>query len=447
MKKEKKLHIVTFGCQMNTYDSDKIVIMMDKLGYKLVDNPELADMIILNTCSVREGPQNKLTSQLGRFKPLKEKNKDLILGVGGCVAQQMGEELLKNVKYLDIVFGTDSLPLLPEIVTDHIKTKKRIVETKFQKSKYYKFIDLEPEKYQNNKFSELVKIMKGCNKHCSYCIVPYTRGREVSKPFDRIILECKKIADKGIKEIMLLGQTVNSYGRDLRTEKKNFSDLLKEISKIQGIERIRYTSPHPKYYTKELMDTIAELDKVMNHIHMPFQSGSNAVLKHMRRQYTREEFIEKIAYMRNLMPELEITTDIIVGYPTESEKDFLDTLDFLNIVQFDNAFSFAYSPRPMTAIYEMKEIISEKEKKARLVELQNLQRDISIKRSLKHIGNIEEILLENKNDGRNSDQFSGRTRGNRKVFLNDIKDHKLGDIFKVKINSSSVYSLLGETNE
>ncbi len=443
MNKNKKLHIVTFGCQMNTYDSDKIALMLEKLGYELTDSPEAADMILLNTCSVREGPENKVTSQLGRFKKLKEKNEELILGVGGCVAQQQGEKLLKQVKYLDIVFGTDSLPILPEIIEEHLRTKKRIAQTTEQDSKYYKFVDIEPQEYEENKFSELVKIMKGCNKRCSYCIVPYTRGKEISKPFDKIILETKKLADRGIKEIMLLGQTVNSYGRDLKGG-KNFSELLRELNKISGIERIRYTSPHPKYYTKELMNTIAELDKVMNHIHMPIQSGSNAVLKHMKRQYTREQFIEQIEYMRSLMPELEVTTDMIVGYPTETEKEFEETLELMKIIKFDNAFSFAYSPRPLTSIYNMEEKMSDKEKKVRLRILQDLQEVISRENTSKHIGNIEEILLEKTDDGRFQNQFSGRTRGNRKLFLNSVNNYKVGDIFKVKVTKGVIYSLEGE---
>ena len=443
----KKLHIVTFGCAMNTYDSDKIAIMLKKLGYELTDYPEKADLILLNTCSVREGPENKVTSQLGRFRKLKEKNRNLILGVGGCVAQQQGEKLLKQVQYLDIVFGTDSLPLLPEIIEEHLRTKERIAETKFQDSRFYKFVDIEPEEYKANQFSELVKIMKGCNKHCSYCIVPYTRGKEVSKPFDKIILETKKLADNGIKEIMLLGQTVNSYGRDLKAGSKNFSELLRELSKISGIERIRYTSPHPKYYTEELMNTLAELDKVMNHIHIPIQSGSNKVLKDMRRQYTREKFISQIEYMRSLMPNLEVTTDMIVGYPTETEKDFEDTLSLMNIVKFDNAFSFAYSPRPLTPIYNMKETLTEKDKKTRLHILQKLQEKISRENTKQHIGRVETILLEKENDGRNFDQFSGRTEGNRKLFLNDIGDHKIGDIFKVKVTGGVIYSLEGKLYE
>ena len=439
--KDKKLHIITFGCQMNVYDSDKIAMMLKDLNYSVTDNPADADMILLNTCSVREGPENKVVSQLGRFKKLKEENPNLILGVGGCVAQQKGEELLKQVKYLDIVFGTDSLPALPDMINTYTQTGKRISQTEIQLSDIYKFVEVTPD-YETNNVSDFVKIMKGCNKRCSYCIVPFTRGTEVSKPSKKVIEECKILAKSGVKEITLLGQTVNSYGRDKKNE-ISFAQLLEKINEIEGIERIRFTSPHPKYFTKDLMDAIYKLDKVMEHIHMPIQSGSNKVLKEMRRQYKSEQFLEQIKYMRSLMPQLEVTTDIIVGYPTETEKDFNLTLDFLKTIQFDNAFSFAYSPRPMTESFNIKETLTLDEKKARLNKLMDLQKEISIKKSQNLIGTIQEVLLDNDSDGRDNNQYSGRTRGNRKVYIDDIKDKKIGDIFNVKITEGYIYTLKG----
>ena len=439
--KEKKLHIVTFGCQMNVYDSDKIAMSLKKLNYSLTDNPDEADLILLNTCSVREGPENKVVSQLGRFKHLKNENPDLILGVGGCVAQQKGEELLKQVKYLDIVFGTDTIYAIDDIIMKYEQNRERVAKTEIQNTDIYKFIEVTPD-YNPNKVSDFVKIMKGCNKRCSYCIVPFTRGREVSKPSKKVIEECKILVDKGVKEITLLGQTVNSYGRDRKGE-INFAELLYKINEISGIERIRFTSPHPKYFTKELMDAIYHADKVMEHIHMPIQSGSNKVLKDMKRQYTAEQFLEQIEYMRSLMPQLEVTTDIIVGYPTETEDDFQKTLDFLKKIRFDNAFSFAYSPRPMTKAYDLKETITLEEKKARLNELIELQKRISIEKTSALIGTEQEVLLDNDKDGRDNNQFSGRTRGNRKLYIDDIKDKKIGDIFKVKITDGSIHTLKG----
>ncbi len=439
--KDKKLHIITFGCQMNVYDSDKIAMMLKDLNYSVTDNPADADMILLNTCSVREGPENKVVSQLGRFKKLKEENPNLILGVGGCVAQQKGEELLKQVKYLDIVFGTDSLPALPDMINTYTQTGKRISQTEIQLSDIYKFVEVTPD-YETNNVSDFVKIMKGCNKRCSYCIVPFTRGTEVSKPSKKVIEECKILAKSGVKEITLLGQTVNSYGRDKKNE-ISFAQLLEKINEIEGIERIRFTSPHPKYFTKDLMDAIYKLDKVMEHIHMPIQSGSNKVLKEMRRQYKSEQFLEQIKYMRSLMPQLEVTTDIIVGYPTETEEDFNLTLDFLKTIQFDNAFSFAYSPRPMTESFNLEETLTLDEKKARLNKLMDLQKEISIKKSQNLIGTIQEVLLDNDSDGRDNNQYSGRTRGNRKVYIDDIKDKKIGDIFNVKITEGYIYTLKG----
>jgi tRNA-2-methylthio-N6-dimethylallyladenosine synthase len=284
--------------------------------------------------------------------------------------------------------------------------------------------------------------MKGCNKRCSYCIVPFTRGAEVSKPSDKIIEEVKILVKAGVKEITLLGQTVNSYGRDKKGE-LSFTQLLEKINEIEGVERIRFTSPHPKYFTKDLMDAISKLDKVMEHIHMPIQSGSNKVLKEMRRQYKSEEFLGQIQYMRSLMPELEVTTDIIVGYPTETEENFEETLDFLKEIQFDNAFSFAYSPRPMTESFSIEETLTLDEKKARLNKLMDLQKEISINKTKKLIGTTQSVLLDNDSDGRDNNQYSGRTRGNRKVYIDDIKDKKIGDIFDVKITDGSIHTLKG----
>ena len=439
--KDKKLHIVTFGCQMNVYDSDKIAMMLKDLNYSMTDNPADADMILLNTCSVREGPENKVVSQLGRFKNLKKENPDLILGVGGCVAQQRGEELLKQVKYLDIVFGTDSLPALPDMVTTFLQTGKRVAQTEIQMSEIYEFVEVSPD-YNANNVSDFVKIMKGCNKRCSYCIVPFTRGAEVSKSSKKVIEEVEILAKNGVKEITLLGQTVNSYGRDKKNE-ITFAQLLEEINKIEGIERIRFTSPHPKYFTKDLMDAIYNLDKVMEHIHMPIQSGSDKVLKEMRRQYKAQNFIDQMKYMRKLMPNLEVTTDIIVGYPTETKEDFQLTLDFLEIIQFDNSFSFAYSPRPMTESFNLKEDLSLEDKKQRLNKLIDVQKEISIKKSQNLIGTIQSVLLDSDNDGREHNQYSGRTRGNRKVYIDDIKDKKIGDTFNVKITEGYIYTLKG----
>ena len=440
--KNKKLHIVTFGCQMNVYDSDKIAMMLKDLNYTQTDNPADADMILLNTCSVREGPENKVVSQLGRFKNLKKTNPDLILGVGGCVAQQRGEELLKQVKYLDIVFGTDTLPALPDMVNTYVQTGKRIAQTEIQMSEIYNFVEVTPD-YNTNNVSDFVKIMKGCNKRCSYCIVPFTRGSEVSKPSKKILEEVKILAKSGVKEVTVLGQTVNSYGRDRKGE-MTFAQLLEAINDIEGIERIRFTSPHPKYFTKDLMDMIHKLDKVMEHIHMPMQSGSDKVLKEMKRQYKSQDFIDQIAYMRELMPELEVTTDIIVGYPTETESDFQETLDFLEEVQFDNAFSFAYSPRPMTEAFNLEESLTLDDKKERLNKLIDMQKEISIKKSKALIGTVQSVLLDNDSDGRDKNQYSGRTRGNRKVFIDDVKGKKIGDTFNVKITEAYIYSVKGE---
>ncbi|MBN2695775.1 tRNA (N6-isopentenyl adenosine(37)-C2)-methylthiotransferase MiaB [bacterium] len=435
----KKIHIITFGCQMNVHDTERMKMIMKHEGYDWSESPDEADLILLNTCSVREGPENKVHSQLGRLKPLKESNKELLFGVTGCVAQQKGEELIKQISYLDLVVGTDAISSLPDVVKKVKESGKAVVQTEFQEREEYQFVEIDTD-YNFSKFSDFVTIMKGCNKRCSYCIVPYVRGREISRPVDAILKEIEMMAERGVKEITLLGQTVNSY----KYNGVDFASLLHKINEINGIERVRFTSPHPKYFTESVMDAISELDKVMEHIHYPLQSGSNDVLKHMRRQYNSELYLSQIEYMKNKMPQLEITTDIIVGYPTETATDFEETLKVMKIVEFDNSFSFLYSPRPMTPIYDMEDPIPEDEKKERLYKLKELQEEISKSRTSKLIGSIQEVLIEEENDGRDKNQFSGRSRGNRKVFIDDITGYKLGDIVNVKIISGSVHALKGE---
>lgn len=434
-----KIYIVTFGCQMNVHDSNRMLMLMEHEGYTQTEIPEEADLILINTCSVREGPEHKVASQLGQFRPLKLARPDLILGVTGCVAQQKGAAFLKQFKYLDLVVGTDALMALPELVKA-AKNGERKAQTTFQKREEYHFVDLKPT-HSDSRFSAFLTAQVGCDKRCSYCIVPYLRGREVSRPSNEIITEANRMVLAGIKEITLLGQTVNSY-----VDRKNdcsFAQLLRKMSKIKGIDRIRFTSPHPKYFTNELMDTMAELDKVMNHTHLPIQSGSNAVLKHMRRQYTIEQFMEKLEYMRRVMPGFEVTTDIIVGYPTESDQDFQETLDAIKKIQFDSAFSFMYSPRPMTPIYESGEVLTNQDKKDRLHELQKLQQEISRTKTAALVGSTQKVLIEQKNDGRHKNQFSGRTPGNRKLFLDSLGEHKIGDIITATVIEGSVNSLKG----
>jgi len=437
----KNLHIVTFGCQMNVHDSDRMAAILKAVGYNYTDDVTNADLILINTCSVREGPEHKVHSQAGIYKPLKDKNPDLIIGICGCVAQQKGEDILKQISYVDLVFGTDALPILDKLVLKAEQTKERICATTFQDDESYKFVEILPD-YSKNKFSDFVTISKGCNKRCSYCIVPFTRGKEIAKPYQLIIKEIEKMVSFGIKEVTLLGQTVNSY-KDVKND-VDFSKLLKLVSDIEGIERIRFTSPHPKYFTKELMDTMAELPKVMSHIHYPLQSGSNSILKHMRRQYSTEQYIEQVDYLRKIIPNMEITTDIIVGYPTETKEDFNDTLNVMKRVEFENSFSFLYSPRPFTTVFETENITPEEENKERLQILKELQETISKNKTQKLIGSVQEVLIEEENDGRNKNQYSGRSRGNRKVYIDDIKGYKLGDIVNVKIISGSVMALKGE---
>ncbi len=410
---------------MNEYDSDKI---RSVLGLDLTDDPNKADVVIINTCAIRDKADQKAFSGLGRFKHLKFRKPNMILGVGGCVAQLYGERLLENFPHLDLVFGTKTITNLPDLISQVEREKRRRAETLFDIEEVFEF-----EPYlQEGKVTAFVSVQQGCNKKCSYCIVPLVRGKETNRSVEDILKETNKLVQKGVREITLIGQTVNSW----KMEGYKFGDLLKILAEIDGLLRIRFTTSYPRDVTKKLIDAIREVPKVCHHIHLPVQSGSNRILKKMGRTYTREWYIDTIKTIRDAIPDMAITTDIIVGLPGETEEDFNDTMRLLEEVEFDGTFSFKFSPRPGTPAAEFIDIVSDIIASRRLTELQAFQREATVKKNESRVGQIEEVLVEgeSKNDpswvtGRTSHfrvvNFPGRTELSGK-----LKRVKITDGFK-----------------
>ena len=433
----KGLYLETFGCQMNVSDSEKIVSLLRGLGYRAVTDPALADLILLNTCSVRAKAESKVYDYLGRYRLKKRQNSRLIIGVGGCVAQQEGERLLKKVPYVDLVFGTHSLHLLPELVRAAERGERRSVTD---------FIDTEtrlnlfPEASDTGELTRFVTIMQGCDNFCSYCIVPYVRGREISRRSAEILAEIREMAGRGVREITLLGQNVNSYGLK-SPEELHFADLIREISAIDGIERIRFTTSHPRDISPELIACFAEIPKLCGHIHLPAQSGSDAVLEQMNRGYTRSEYLATVAALRRARPGLAVTGDIIVGFPGETETDYEATLSLLEEVRYADLFSFLYSERPETAAACFPGQLTRTVKQQRLDRLQRRQREITREICDGMVGTVQRVLIEG--HSRRGDQLTGRTDANRVV--NVAGDPCLiGQMIDVTIIHSYPNSLLGE---
>ncbi len=423
---------------MNEDDSGRILGQLEGLNYRPTGDIDKADLILMNTCSIREKAEHKVYSALGRFKCIKAKRPDIIIGVGGCVAQQQGERLLKRLAYLDIVFGTTNIHKLPEMIRNVETDRKQVSVTDLNNS-------LDPAEFASTqRETSLVKayvtIMRGCNNFCSYCIVPYVRGREISRRSADIIDEVKGLAAAGLKEVTLIGQNVNSYGNN--GNDITFSSLLKEICKVDGIERIRFTTSHPKDLSEELLYIFHEEKKACRHIHLPIQSGSNFILEKMQRGYSREQYLSKIELLRKLYPDISITTDVIVGFPAERENDYLDTINMIESVEFDNIFSFKYSSRPNTKAATFDDHITDDIKSERLLNLQEIQKNITLKKNRMMIGGLKEVLVEGKakiDDGK----FTGRTSCNRIVNFQGNKKW-IGSIKDVYIEDAYVNSLKGK---
>jgi tRNA-2-methylthio-N6-dimethylallyladenosine synthase len=436
----KKLYLQTYGCQMNQYDSERIALLMGRMDYETTDQIETADLLILNTCSVRDRAEQKVYSALGRWKELKEQRAGVIIGVSGCVAQQEGATLLKRLPYVDLVFGTHNIHKLPQMVEQVQAARARPVETAFYREPSYME---DPQARTEVKGTKaFVTIMQGCNKVCSFCIVPHVRGREVSRPSTRILDEIESLVRHGVKEVMLLGQNVNSYGKTSPGE-ISFAELLGRVNKVDGLQRIRFTTSHPQDLSPELSEAFATLDKLCEHLHLPVQSGADSVLARMRRGYTRDEYLSRIDRLRRRCPNVALSTDIIVGFPGENDAEFADTLEMLRQVEYDEIFSFVYSPRPQTVsakIYD--DDVAEELKKTRLQQVQSLQREISLRKNRQTIGNVEEILVDGKSRLKNG-QIMGRTRANRIVNLTG-EETLVGSLLPVRITGATANSLIGE---
>ena len=434
----KKYTMNTYGCQANEHDSEKISWILENMGYEWVDDFEEADLIIYNTCLVRENAELKVYGQLGALKNLKRKRPDLIIAVCGCMMEreEAREVILSKHKHVDIIFGTKNIHKLPQLIHRFEQTGNTVVDIVEDNREIIEDIGAN-RKYS---FKAYVDIMYGCNNFCTYCIVPYTRGREMSRKPENIITEVKELASNGYKEITLLGQNVNSYGNTLSYD-YSFAKLLGEINKIPGIERIRFMTSHPKDLSDELISAMAELDKVCEHFHLPVQSGSNRVLKTMNRKYTKEDYINLVGKLKDAVPGIAITTDIIVGFPGETEKDFEETLDLVEKVGYDSAFTFLYSIREGTYAANMKNQVPDNIKHDRFQRLLDTLYPIFYEKNAPYKNKIVDILVEevSKND---ENVLSGRTRTGKLVHFQGSKD-LIGEIVDVKIDNIKSFTLEG----
>ena len=436
----KNYHIITYGCQMNEHDTEVLSGILEQIGYQWSDDLEVADVLLLNTCCVREKAENKVIGHLGDLKKLKQAKPDLIIGVCGCMGQQEGiaEKIRQKTPHVDLVFGTHNIHRLPELLSMAQEADSTIIEVW---DKEQEIIEALPVKRAGG-VKSYVTITYGCNNFCSYCIVPYVRGRERSREPKAIFDEVTELARKGFKEVMLLGQNVNSYGKDLSME-VDFADLLRSLEPVEGVERIRYMTSHPRDFTDKLIETIAESQTVCEHFHLPIQSGSNQILKKMNRGYTREYYLDLVAKIKKAVPDATLTTDIIVGFPGETEEDFQATLDVVAKAEFDTAFTFLYSPRSGTPAAKWTQV-PEEEKKERFQRLLDLQNKISLAKNRQLLGRSEEVLVEGTSKT-NIERLTGRTRGN-KVVVFDGDESLIGQLVNVKITEAQTWSLIGELN-
>ncbi|PWY56268.1 tRNA (N6-isopentenyl adenosine(37)-C2)-methylthiotransferase MiaB [Legionella qingyii] len=435
----KKLYIKTNGCQMNEYDSTKMAeVLLQSHGLVKTENVEEADVILLNTCSIREKAQEKVFSQLGQWREYKAKNPHVVIGVGGCVASQEGEDIIKRAPFVDIVFGPQTLHRLPALLNERAEKKKPVVDISFPEIE--KFDHLPAPRAEGP--TAFVSIMEGCSKYCSFCVVPYTRGTEISRPFDDVLAECYQLATQGVREINLLGQNVNDYRGVM--ENGDIADLallIHYLAAIEGIGRIRFTTSHPLAFSDNLINAYAEVPELANHLHLPVQSGSDRILGLMKRGYTALEFKSKIRKLRKVRPDIRLSTDIIVGFPGETDKDFQDTMDLVHEIGFDTSFSFIYSPRPGTPAANLPDDTPVEVKKQRLQILQNRLLLQASRYSQSMTGSIQRLLVTG-HAKKDSQQLSGRTECNRVVNF-DGPAHLIGQFVDVQISEALPNSLRG----
>ena len=438
--KNKKYCVVTYGCQMNLHESEKISGILSGMGMSAVNEPENADVVVFNTCCIRDTAERRALGNIGKMKELKKKNKNLLIVVTGCMTQQNGfaENMKERYQYVDVILGTHNISDLENQIRIRLEKKKRVAAVLDTDG----YIDDETTPVTRTSFPNAwVNINYGCNNFCTYCVVPYVRGRERSRDMKSIISECEKLINDGYKEITLLGQNVNSYGNDVPDENVNFANLLREVAKIDGKFRIRFMTSHPKDLTEDVVKAIRDNDKICNNIHLPIQAGSNSVLKNMNRRYTREHYLGLIDMIRRYLPDCGITTDIMVGFPYETEEDFLDTMDIVEKVRFSTAFTFIYSVRKGTKAAEMPQIPYEI-KQNRIKRLIARQNEITEEISKDYVGNVYEILVEGMQEKKNG-YVVGRTESGRLVSAKG-DESMIGEFKNVKITAVKNAQLLGE---
>lgn len=438
--KNKKYCVVTYGCQMNLHESEKISGILSGMGMSAVNEPENADVVVFNTCCIRDTAERRALGNIGKMKELKKKNKNLLIVVTGCMTQQNGfaENMKERYQYVDVILGTHNISDLENQIKIRLEKKKRVAAVLDTDG----YIDDETTPVTRTSFPNAwVNINYGCNNFCTYCIVPYVRGRERSRDMKSIISECEKLINDGYKEITLLGQNVNSYGNDVPDENVDFANLLREVAKIDGKFRIRFMTSHPKDLTEDVVKAIRDNDKICNNIHLPIQAGSNSVLKNMNRRYTREHYLGLIDMIRRYLPDCGITTDIMVGFPYETEEDFLDTMDIVEKVRFSTAFTFIYSVRKGTKAAEMPQIPYEI-KQNRIKRLIARQNEITEEISKDYVGNVYEILVEGMQEKKNG-YVVGRTESGRLVSAKG-DESMIGEFKNVKITAVKNAQLLGE---
>ncbi|ANG61492.1 tRNA (N6-isopentenyl adenosine(37)-C2)-methylthiotransferase MiaB [Marinobacterium aestuarii] len=437
----KKLFIKTHGCQMNEYDSSR---MADLLGeshaLELTDNPEDADVLLLNTCSIREKAQEKVFHQLGRWRKLKDRNPDLVIGVGGCVASQEGEAIYKRAPYVDMIFGPQTLHRLPEMIDLTHQGQKGVVDVSFPEIE--KFDHLPAPKVEGAE--AFVSVMEGCSKYCTFCVVPYTRGEEVSRPLDSVLAECQELAEQGVREVNLLGQNVNAYsGATADGDSADLAELIRRVAAIDGLDRIRFTTSHPVEFNDNLIDAYADVPELVSHLHLPVQSGSDRILMAMKRGHTALEYKSKLRRIRKLRPEISFSSDFIVGFPGETEADFEATMNLIQDIGFDNSFSFVYSRRPGTPAADLPDTVSEDTKKLHLKILQEriIQQAMGISRRM--VGSVQRILV-NGYSRKDPGELSGRTENNRVVNFRSTNPDLIGHFADIRILEAYANSLRGE---
>ena len=435
----KKVFIKTFGCQMNEYDSNRMLDSLnDSHGVVATKDETEADIILLNTCSVREKAQEKVFSQLGRWKNLKDKNPELVIGVGGCVASQEGDAIMKRAPYVDMVFGPQTLHRLPKMYDDVKKTQSSSVDITFPEIE--KFDALPKPKVEG--VTAFVSIMEGCSKYCSFCVVPYTRGEEFSRPFDDVIAEVYSLAEQGIREVTLLGQNVNAYWGKMHDDSMaDFALLIRYVAEIEGIERIRYTTSHPLEFSDSLINVYADVPKLVDHLHLPVQSGSDRVLAAMKRRYKAIDYIKIIEKIRKIRPNISMSSDFIIGFPGETDQDFEDTMALIETIGYDLSFSFIYSPRPGTPASDLEDDVPMDVKKARLQRLQKRITEMAMEISHNMVGTVQTVLVD-RLARKGENQISGRTENNRVVNFDGDKS-LIGQFVDVKITEALPNSLRG----